>query len=283
MAEPRIHIASAVLAEQLGEAAREAGAAILEVVRKGFTAQKKIDASPVTDADHAAEAVVLAALARHAPGVPVVAEEQFAKGIVPDHGSSFFLVDPLDGTKSFIKGGDDYTVNIGLIEDGIPSLGAIYAPATDRLWIAHHGGKAICEDEAGRRTVHVRERASPMVALASKNHFTQGAADYLERAFPGEAIEQRAVGSSLKFGILASGDADIYPRLGPTSEWDTAAGHAILIAAGGRCDGPDGQPLRYGKKSYFNPGFCATSGWEAPPIASYMEPFGGGGDLPQGV
>ncbi|WP_260482183.1 3'(2'),5'-bisphosphate nucleotidase CysQ [Sphingomicrobium flavum] len=266
-------IANQKLAEQLGEAAREAGAAILAVVQAGFTAEKKVDASPVTEADHAAEAVVLDVLRRLAPGVPVVAEEQVAKGHIPAHDDTFFLVDPLDGTKSFIAGGPDYTVNIGLIEAGVPSLGVIFAPASERLWLASAGGEAMLIDGEGARIVRTRPRGDALVALASKSHFTQGAADYLERAFPGIIAEQVGVGSSLKFGILANGEADVYPRVGPTSEWDTAAGHAILLAAGGRCDGPDGQPLQYGKKAYFNPGFLATAGWEAPAITSILDDF----------
>ena len=259
-------IANERLLDQLGEAAREAGDAILEVVKRGFTAEKKTDASPVTEADHAAEEVVLAALAALAPDVPVIAEEQVSKGNIPSHGDTFFLVDPLDGTKAFVAGRPDYTVNIGLIEAGVPTMGIIFAPATGKLHLGLHGTGAFAEDEAGRRVITTRDRAKPLVALTSRSHFTQGAIDYLERAFPDEPFEREEYGSSLKFTILAEGRADIYPRVGPTCEWDTAAGHAILLAAGGQCDGMDGQPLQYGKRDYLNPGFCATGGWQAPAI-----------------
>ncbi|NNC47082.1 MAG: 3'(2'),5'-bisphosphate nucleotidase CysQ [Sphingomonas sp.] len=251
---------------QLGEAAREAGAVILEVVRKGFTAEKKTDASPVTDADHASEAVLLDALRRFVPDVPVVAEEQVEAGNIPPHEDTFFLVDALDGTKAFVEGRPDYTVNIGLIENGVPTLGVIFAPASGKLHLGRAGGSPLVEVDGQRRAISTRDRGRPLVALTSRSHFTQGAIDYLERAFPGEPVEREEFGSSLKFTILAEGQADIYPRVGPTSEWDTAAGHAILLAAGGRCDGMDGTPLQYGKKAYLNPGFCATGGWKAPAI-----------------
>jgi len=259
------------LLRALGDTAREAGEAILKIVRAGFDVTTKGDDSPVTIADHAAEAVILDALARLAPDVPVIAEEEVAAGRVPSHGDSFFLVDPLDGTRSFIEGKDDYTVNIGLIDRGVPTMGIIFAPATGRLHLGLAGHGALLDEGQGAKTIAVRSMPDRMTAVASRSHFNKAAAQYLDQAFPGREIDRVSIGSSLKFGLVAEGVADLYPRLSPTMEWDTAAGHAILLAAGGRCDGPDGRPLQYGKARFFNPGFCATSGWEAPAISSFMD------------
>ncbi|WP_265570291.1 3'(2'),5'-bisphosphate nucleotidase CysQ [Sphingomicrobium nitratireducens] len=269
--------------DALGEAAREAGEAILEIVRRGFDVERKGDQSPVTEADHAAEAVLLAALARHAPGVPVIAEEQVAAGKIPAHDDTFFLVDPLDGTKEFIRGGEDYTVNIGLIAGGVPVMGIVFSPATQRLHLGLVGEGAWLEGGGPRRPIATRELGEERVAVASKSHLSQDTIDYLDQAFGGRSPERVSVGSSLKFCIVAEGRADIYPRLSPTCEWDTAAGHAVLLAAGGRVDGPDGKPLAYDKKAYLNPGFVATAGWQAPVIGPFMRDFSGGGDIPQGV
>jgi 3'(2'), 5'-bisphosphate nucleotidase len=269
------------LLEDIAVAARDAGAAILEIVRRGFEVEQKHDLSPVTEADRAAELVILAALARWAPTIPVVAEEEVAAGRIPAIGDTYFLVDPLDGTKEFIRGGDDYTVNIGLISGGTPVLGAVFAPARGAIYAGVAGEGAWIEDSDGRRHIRTRERGETTTAVASKSHFNQPTADYLADAV-GEC-DYAAIGSSLKFCIVAEGTADIYPRLSPTSEWDTAAGHAVLLAAGGRVDGPDGEPLRYGKSAFINRGFVATAGWKAPPIGPFLEPFSGGGDLPEGV
>lgn len=269
------------LLDELAEAAREAGEAILTIVRRGFEVESKRDSSPVTEADRAAELAILAALARAAPGVPVIAEEEVAAGRIPQHDDTFFLVDPLDGTKEFVRGGDDYTVNIGLIEHGRPVLGVVFAPATSRLHGGFHGAVAWVDDGRGRIPIRTRDRATDIVAVASKSHYTQNTADYLEAAVG--TCSQVSIGSSLKFCIVAEGQADIYPRLSPTSEWDTAAGHAVLLAAGGRVDGPDGAPLPYGKRTLLNRAFVATGGWEAPPVGPYLEPFAGGGDLPVGA
>ncbi|MBW0007572.1 MAG: 3'(2'),5'-bisphosphate nucleotidase CysQ [Sphingomonas sp.] len=269
------------LLEEIAEAAREAGEAILTVVRRGFDVEAKQDSSPVTEADRAAELVILAALARAAPGVPVIAEEEVAAGRIPAHGDVFFLVDPLDGTKEFVRGGDDYTVNIGLIEGGTPKLGAVFAPATGRLHGGLVGEGAWLEDGNARQPISSRARGEHLTAVASKSHLNQATIDYLREA-AGEC-DYVAIGSSLKFCIVAEGKADIYPRASPTSEWDTAAGQAVLLAAGGLVDGPDGEALRYGKPTFLNRGFVATSGWKPPRLDAYLEPFSGGGDLPQGV
>jgi 3'(2'), 5'-bisphosphate nucleotidase len=269
------------LLDQIAETAREAGEAILEVVRRGFDVEHKQDSSPVTEADRAAELIILAALARHAPDVPVIAEEEVAAGRIPAHGDTYFLVDPLDGTKEFVRGGDDYTVNIGLIVGGTPLMGAVYAPATGRLHGGVVGEGAWLDEGYGRREIRAREPGEQLVAVASKSHFNQPTADYLAQA-AGEC-GYLAIGSSLKFCVVADGEADIYPRLSPTSEWDTAAGHAVLLAAGGRVDGPDGNPLQYGKRAFLNRGFVATGGWKAVPIGSFLEPFSGGGEVSEGV
>ena len=269
------------LLDELAEAAREAGQAILEIVRRGFETETKRDSSPVTEADRAAELIILAALAKSAPGVPVIAEEEVAAGRIPEHGDTYFLVDPLDGTKEFVRGGDDYTVNIGLIEQGVPRLGVVFAPASGRL----HGGciglGAWLDEGAGRAPIETRARGDRMTAVASKSHLNQATVDYLQEAVG--MCDYVVVGSSLKFCILAEGKADIYPRASPTSEWDTAAGHAVLLAAGGLVDGPDGTSLGYGKRAFLNRAFVATSGWKPPVLDRYLEPFAGGGDLPEGV
>jgi 3'(2'), 5'-bisphosphate nucleotidase len=272
----------AALLDDLALAAREAGEAILTVVRRGFEIEAKADSSPVTEADRAAELVILAALARLAPGVPVIAEEEVAAGRVPAHGDTFFLVDPLDGTKEFVRGGDDYTVNIALVEERRTRLGVVFAPATGRLHGGVVGEGAWLDEGSGRRQIRTRALQEPAVAVASKSHFTQATADYLEQSV-GLGGSHVSIGSSLKFCLVAEGTADIYPRLSPTSEWDTAAGHAVLLAAGGRVDGSDGGPLLYGKRTFLNRGFVATGGWEPKPIAPFLQPFSGGGDLPQGV
>jgi len=269
------------LVDEIAEAAREAGEAILEVVRRGFEVEAKSDLSPVTEADRAAELIILAALARAAPGVPVIAEEEVAAGRIPAHGDFYFLVDPLDGTKEFVRGGDDYTVNIGLIERGAPKLGVVFAPATRRLHGGCVGEGAWLDEGQGRVPISTRAPGEQLTAVASKSHLNQATIDYLEEAVG--SCGYVSVGSSLKFCIVAEGAADIYPRASPTSEWDTAAGHAVLLAAGGLVDGPDGTPLRYGKSAFLNRAFVATSGWKPPRLDRFLEPFAGGGDLPEGV
>ena len=252
-------------------AARAAGAEILKLVAAGYEVETKSDLSPVTICDRAAEAIILRALAVAAPGIPVIAEEEVAEGRIPSHGATYFLVDPLDGTKEFVRGGDDYTVNIGLILKNKPHLGVVYQPATDRLWGGLVSEGAFLESLSGRIAIRTRPLGDERVAVASKSHFNQATADYLDKAIG--LCDHVSIGSSLKFCIVAEGRADIYPRLSPTSEWDTAAGHAILLAAGGRVDGLDGNPLNYGKTAFINRGFCATAGWAAPPVAPFLDSF----------
>jgi 3'(2'), 5'-bisphosphate nucleotidase len=266
---------------ELTQAAREAGKAILQIVGRGFQIEAKGDASPVTEADRAAELIILASLAQAAPGVPVIAEEEVAAGRIPRHEDQFFLVDPLDGTKEFVRGGDDYTVNIALVEDGTPRLGVVFAPATGRLHSGLVGEGAWLDEGNGPRPIRTRARQSEVRAVASKSHFTQNTAHYLAAAVG--ACSHVSIGSSLKFCIVAEGEADIYPRLSPTAEWDTAAGHAVLLAAGGRVDDPVGRPLAYGKPAFFNRAFVATGGWEAPLLEPFLELFAGGGETSKGL
>jgi 3'(2'), 5'-bisphosphate nucleotidase len=259
----------AALLEPLGAACREAGEAIRAIRSRGFAVEHKKDASPVTEADRAAEAILLSALARLAPGVPVVAEEEVAAGRVPALGESFFLVDPLDGTREFVRGGADFTVNVGLVHAREPVLGLIYAPERELLYAGTVAGPAWREDSAGeRRALRTKQASGQPLVLESKSHLNKETEAYLEEAVPGH--RRLAVGSSLKFCLLAEGSADLYPRLSETSEWDTAAGHAILVAAGGRVDDPGGEPLLYGKPDFCNRGFVASSGWRAPPVGPYL-------------
>ena len=251
----------AELRESVTEIARQADQVILQVYATDFSVRGKTDASPVTEADERAEAVILQALARLSPDVPVVAEESVAAGRVLDIGSAggrFWLVDPLDGTKEFINRNGEFTVNIALIEGGAPVLGVVLAPALGRLFAGSRSTGASLDDSSGRRTIHCR--AVPEVGLtvvASRSH---GDAAVLDALLQGRKVASLAsAGSSLKLCLVAAGEADFYPRLGRTMEWDTAAGHAVLAAAGGsvrRLD--DGQPPRYGKSGFDNPHFIAA-------------------------
>lgn len=240
--------------------AREAGAVIMSIYESDFAVGVKADDSPVTAADQAAEKVILAGLARLAPHIPVVAEESVAGGYLPDiSGGTFWLVDPLDGTKEFIRRNGEFTVNIGLIEAGRPTLGVVYAPALDRLYCGTGPGTARCETAGQSRSITVRTPdPSGLVVLASRSH---GDTALLDAYLAGvKVLSLTNSGSSLKFCLLAGGDADLYPRFGPTMEWDTAAGHAVLLAAGGRVHTLSGEDLPYGKPGLINPHFVACGG-----------------------
>ena len=257
------------LLEALIVVSREAGAAIMPFHRKGAEVKRKSDDSPVTAADHAAEAVILEALARLVPGVPVVAEEEAAAGRAPKVKDTFFLVDPLDGTRDFIGGGKEFTVNIGLVEGLRPTLGVIYAPAFDRLYAGDAAvGVALRQtrDEAPQ-PMAVRPVPEALTVLLSSTRTSAGTERYLSLIPVGERVR---LGSSLKFGVLAAGEADFYPRPLPTMEWDTCAGEAILRAAGGRVLDIHGNDLAYGKPDFLNPGFIATTGFAPPPLAPFM-------------
>jgi 3'(2'), 5'-bisphosphate nucleotidase len=219
----------------------------------------KADASPVTAADEAGEAVILAGLRELTPGVPIVAEEAMAKGEIPDVGQGpFWLVDPLDGTKEFISKNGEFTVNIGLIEGRQPILGVVLAPAKGLAWWGSMGQGA-CRREGGAVSqIRVRPRpAQAAVAVASRSHRDAETDAWL--AVEG-ITDTVSAGSSLKFCLVAGGKADVYPRFGPTMEWDTAAGHAVLLAAGGRVSTVAGEPFRYAKPGFKNPGFIAEGG-----------------------
>jgi 3'(2'), 5'-bisphosphate nucleotidase len=227
----------------------------------------KADGSPVTAADEAAEAVICEGLARLAPAVPVISEEQAAcnrrPAIMPPSGgdSCYFLVDPLDGTREFIAGRDEYTINIALLSNGIPILGIITAPALGTAWrgIVGRGAERIAF-AAGKSSLPtvIRTRSPPehdLVVLVSRSHLEERTRAYLDR-YPEAKVVQ--CGSSLKFCRIAEGAADLYPRLAPTHDWDIAAGHAILRAAGGNMVTPDGSPLVYGGPELLIPAFLAS-------------------------
>jgi len=261
------------LAAALCETAQRAGQRIREIYTSGLNVRAKADASPVTDADEAAERIILDGLARVAPGVPVVAEEAAASGNMPEPSETFFLVDPLDGTKEFVSGTGEFTVNIALVRGGLPRFGLILAPALGELFLtlsenraikAQIGTGAIKPLDAVAHTPVQTRMPTPgqLVALASRSHMNEATQLFLKA----HAIADiRQAGSSLKFCRIAEGLADVYPRLGPTCEWDTAAGDAILRAAGGVVLAEQGAPLIYGKAedSYRNPGFIA---WGRPPV-----------------
>jgi 3'(2'), 5'-bisphosphate nucleotidase len=256
------------------EATVAAGFIVWDHFCRTSAVQYKSDSSPVTEADRAAEAVILAALRAAAPAIPIVAEEEAAAGRVPDIGQAFFLVDPLDGTKEFIKRGTDFTVNIGLIEQAAPTMGAVYAPARAELYwgdcASKQAWRASQPPHAARgaaQAIGVRKPQQPPRAVASKSHNTPETEAWLANAGINDRV---SIGSSLKFVLVANGDADVYPRPAPTMEWDTAAGDAVLRAAGGRVFDLDGQPLIYGKERFFNPGFVATGAYEPAKLRPFM-------------
>ena len=237
----------------------DAGAKIMAIHETKVTANIKSDGSPVTEADEAAEAILLPALRAIAPDIPIISEENAASHqLVPANG--FFLVDPLDGTKEFIKqdGKGSFTVNIGLIVSGSPVMGLVYAPAFDQLFTGVVGEGATLI-EAGQETrLSVRDvPTSGPVAVASASHRDDATNNWLAAH---HITETTSIGSSLKFCLVAQGMADVYPRFGPTMEWDTAAGDAVLRAAGGLVTMPDGTPYPYGKDAYRNTPFIAYGG-----------------------
>jgi 3'(2'), 5'-bisphosphate nucleotidase len=226
----------------------------------------KADASPVTEADEAAEDFILEALAKLTPEIPVVSEEAAAAGSLPDvSGGVFWLVDPVDCTKEFISRNGEFTVNIALIEDGVPVAGVVHAPALAMTWAgAKEAGTP--EGKAGRasfsetdhETMTISARRAPedgLLVVASRRH---GDAAVLDRFLAGYPVQDMlSAGSSIKFCLVAAGKADLYPRFGRTMEWDTAAGHAVLRAAGGKVLTAEGEPLAYGKPGFENPYFIA--------------------------
>ena len=264
------------LIEGLIACSLEAGAEIWRIFEAGFEVIEKADLSPVTVADHAAEAIILKALAVLAPKVPVVAEEEAAAGRIPDVAGCFF------SGRSPGRHQGIHPARHGLHRQHRPDRerradhGGDYAPARQTLYVgdamlgeAWTSKGTAMPTAAQRRELGVRCPKESPVALASKSHDVPATEAYLRAIDAGNRI---SVGSSLKFGLLAAGEADIYPRPSPTMEWDTAAGHAVLIAAGGRAFAPDGSPLRYGKTNFFNPGFVAVGRMDDPPaLGPFMD------------
>ncbi|HXK54250.1 MAG TPA: 3'(2'),5'-bisphosphate nucleotidase CysQ [Hyphomicrobiales bacterium] len=258
----------------IASAALAAGRAILDIERSGFHIAEKGDRSPVTEADARAEEIILARLRALAPHIEIISEEDSASGLPKSAPQRFFLVDPLDGTREFIAGNGEYTVNIALIENGRPVLGAVLAPASGLLFVGD-GARGAFEASAPDADAEAASRArwrpisarpprrDGLCALASRSHRDIGTENYLREI---AATEITCIGSSLKFCWLASGKADLYPRFGPTMEWDTAAGQAVLEAAGGAVLNIDDTPLRYGKagQGFRNPPFIARG---KPPAA----------------
>ncbi len=244
------------------EIAQEAGRAIMQVYAKPIDVTHKDDKSPVTDADHAAEAIILRGLKSLPVSFPIIAEEEMAAGREPATTRGvFWLVDPLDGTKEFIKKNGEFTVNIALIVERKPLLGVVSAPAFDRLWRGLQSPSESYAEEISKGAVkRIETRLAPdkgLTIFASrthsswKNHDLEG---FLEQF---RIAERKEAGSSLKFCLIAAGEADLYPRFGPTMEWDTAAGQAVLEAAGGSVTTVEGEPFLYAKPSFRNPHFVA--------------------------
>ncbi|MGE0408308.1 MAG: 3'(2'),5'-bisphosphate nucleotidase CysQ [Amphiplicatus sp.] len=250
------------LLDSLIDIARQAAAEIMTIYASDFAVETKDDASPVTEADRRAETIILKGLASAAPGVPVLAEESAAAGRGPALGETFFLVDPLDGTREFIGRNGEFTVNIALIHRGAPVLGVVHAPATERLYAGGEDIGAFRLDLAcaKRTAIKARRPEGGLVAVVSRSHRTAKTDAYLQNIGATSFVE---AGSSLKFCLIAEGAADIYPRLGRTMEWDTGAGQAVLEAAGGRVVvHPSGERLTYGKteRGFDNPSFVAWGG-----------------------
>jgi 3'(2'), 5'-bisphosphate nucleotidase len=234
--------------------AEQAGAAILRIRAHGITVSRKPDDSPVTEADHAAEAIIVTGLRAATPDIPVVAEEEVASGRVTAPAATAWLVDPLDGTREFAAGKDEFVVNVGLVRDGRPALGAVFIPALDELFAGMVGGGAWKRDRNGKTAIHTRTPPTAgLTVVASRLHGDLGR---LAAFLAGRQVERTLnFGSALKFCRVAEGAADLYPRFGRTMEWDTAAPQAVLEAAGGRVVTTQGVPLGYGKPEWENPHF----------------------------
>jgi 3'(2'), 5'-bisphosphate nucleotidase len=263
--------ACAQMMEMLTEIAARASEAILDVAGNAGI-RRKDDGSPVTEADEAAEAVICEGLRRLAPAVPIVSEEQ-ASPDRPQTGrsGSYFLVDPLDGTREFIAGSDEYTVNIAIVTDGAPILGIVAAPAAGIAWrgIVGHGADRLPisgGNKISARPIHTRPRPErELRIMVSRSHLEERTKAFIGR-FTQAALVQ--CGSSVKFCRLAEGTADLYARLAPTHDWDIAAGHAVLAAAGGKVTAPDGSTLAYGSKELLIPAFLAWGDRSAEQSAS---------------
>ena len=277
------HLEYLPLADRVLAGVIAAGRLEANYFRSGIAVTRKTDASPVTIADQEAEKILLEVLAREAPGFPVVAEEAASAGDIPVIGDRFFLVDPLDGTRSFISGNPDFSVNVALVEFGRPTFGIIYAPASGKLYASlapdlaveatvPTDSDAISFGEIELTQIHTRKPdMNALSAVASRSHGRSITERLLSKL---NVKDRRNIGSSLKFCLIARGDADIYPRLGSINEWDTAAGQAIVQAAGGCVTLFDGSELTYGKAAdgYLNPDFIA---WGCRELATQLTPVGG--------
>jgi 3'(2'), 5'-bisphosphate nucleotidase len=252
--------ARALLMDDLTSIVARAAEAIL-ALEKRSDARTKADGSPVTAADEAAEAIICEGLRRLSPGLPIISEEQAERPGLTESGS-YFLVDPLDGTREFIAGRDEYTVNVALMTERVPQLGVICAPATGTIWRGNVGqGADRIERAASGKPVPIRVRPQPaddVIVMASRSHLDPHTQAFL-KALPCRATMMQ-IGSSVKFCWIADGKADLYPRLAPTHDWDIAAGHAILQAAGGSVMRPDGSPIVYGTKELLIPAFVGRGG-----------------------
>ncbi len=263
MTDPHSLVSDTRLA-RLIDLAADAGKAIMDIYAEAFSHALKDDKSPVTDADTTAEAIILAGLAATDPQTPVISEEAASAGHIPEVAGTFYLVDPLDGTREFLSRNGEFTVNIALIENGRPCLGVVYAPARGRMFCGHRGhGAAMAEIDPSNpdtllwRPISVTDkRSSTLRIVASRSHRDEKTEAFIARLGNSEIV---AAGSSLKFCLVAAGEADLYPRFGRTMEWDTAAGQAVLEAAGGAVVMDDASPLLYGKRErgFDNPAFIA--------------------------
>lgn len=257
-------LAPSAFMQSLIDLAVMAGSEIMAIYATDFSAKAKGDLTPVTEADEAAEKIILDGLARIGASVPVISEEAASAGRIPEVSEKFFLVDPLDGTKEFISRNGEFTVNIALVENGVPVAGVVHAPALKRIFWGEKGHGAaegrIEGDVAGHwRGLAVRPLpADGAVVVASRSHRDAATDEYLRKV---KVKSLCSAGSSLKFCLIAAAEADLYPRFGRTMEWDTAAGHAVLLAAGGIVRTVEGQDLTYGKRArgYDNPGFIASA------------------------
>jgi 3'(2'), 5'-bisphosphate nucleotidase len=229
--------------------ASEAGQVVMDVYATDFEVRRKADLSPVSEADEAAEALLIPGVEKLLPGVPILAEEAVSRDGFVDVGSEFVLIDPLDGTKEFVSRNGEFTVNVALIRDGSPVAGCVYAPARDRMFVggtrAATGTVRPGADVPDLTPTTTRPYPTEgLTVVTSRSHLDEDTKAFVERI---GAVSTRDAGSSLKFCLVADGEADVYPRFGPTMEWDTAAGHAVLAAAGGVVVNPDGTPFRYAK------------------------------------
>lgn len=253
---------AAELLDDLTTLVARASTLIRAIAAKGLTHRLKDDRSPVTAADEASEALILEGLARLLPGVPVIAEEMSTRSAPPALGGSFLVVDPLDGTKEFLAGSDQFTVNVGIVIHGVPVAGVVAAPNRDLVWRGVVGGKAErlrLKPDGADQAQPIRTRPWPdpgAVAVMSRSHLDPATEAFLARLAP---IARQPSGSAIKFCQIAEGAADVYPRLSTVCEWDVAAGQALLTAAGGIVTTPQGGPLAYGRaaENFRVPAFVA--------------------------